>query len=137
MRAAADAGLPVVVFPEGTTSNGETILKFHSGLLAEAVCAEEPVTAAYLRYWLAPGNGGATARDDVAWWGERGLVAHAWRFVSLRGVRAEVTFADGPIGFGAEAGKRKLLAIEARRAVCGLRDGCGAVEGSMETAVSQ
>ena len=52
MQAAADAGLPVVFFPEGTTTNGSELLKFHSGLLAQAmeerdagdggVCAVQP-----------------------------------------------------------------------------------------------
>ena len=33
MQAAVDEQLPVVFFPEGTTTNGETMLPFHSGLL--------------------------------------------------------------------------------------------------------
>ena len=37
MRTAAEAGLPVVFFPEGTTTNGSELLKFHSGLLAQAM----------------------------------------------------------------------------------------------------
>ena len=45
MKAAADAGLPVVFFPEGTTTNGVTMLPFHSGLLAQAMTIDEPVTA--------------------------------------------------------------------------------------------
>lgn len=132
MRVAAECGLPVVLFPEGTTSNGETILKFHSGLLGEAVAEERPVTAAYLEYFLT-GDRGGTVRDDVAFWGEQPMLPHIFRFMALRGVRAEITIADAPIRFtAAAANSRKLAAVEARRAVCLLREGCRAVEDDME-----
>ena len=35
MESALNAGLPVVFFPEGTTSDGSGLLKFHGGLLAQ------------------------------------------------------------------------------------------------------
>lgn len=125
MRAAADAGLPVVFFPEGTTSNGETILKFHSGLLTEALAAEQPVTAAYLRYSMVEENGTATVRDDVAYWGDRAILPHIFRFLSLRGVRAELDIAASPISFfSGGVASRKLVAVEARRAVCRLSEEC-------------
>ena len=125
MRAAAEAGLPVVFFPEGTTSNGETILKFHTGLLTEALAAEQPVTAAYLRYSMEEKNGTATVRDDVAYWGDRALLPHIFRFLSLRGVRAELDIAASPIAFfSAGVASRKIAAVEARRAVCALSEEC-------------
>ncbi len=126
MRAAAEAGLPVVFFPEGTTSNGEAILKFHSGLLAEIVGEAQPVTAAYLRYSLTRANPGRTAGDDVAYWGEQPIVPHIFRFLGLRGVRAELVMAEEPIRFTEGASSRKLAAVEARSAVCLLSDDCGA-----------
>ena len=49
MEAVVDAGLPVVFFPEGTTSNGSGLLKFHSGLLAQAMGSSGPITAAHIR----------------------------------------------------------------------------------------
>src|SRR3984885_9223346 len=49
-QGAVDAGLPVVFFPEGTTSNGSGLLKFHSGLLAQVIGGSAPVTVAYVRY---------------------------------------------------------------------------------------
>src|SRR5271156_5825657 len=46
MQDAVDAGLPVVFFPEGTTSNGADLLKFHSGLLGQVLDSGADVTAA-------------------------------------------------------------------------------------------
>src|SRR6202789_2937223 len=57
MQDAVDAGLPGVFFPEGTTSNGSGLLKFHSGLLSQVIDAGSPVTAAHLRYSFAEDNG--------------------------------------------------------------------------------
>jgi len=65
MQSALNAGLPVVFFPEGTTSDGSSVLKFHSGLLAQAMACGAPVTAAYVKYSLGAGNGAdvSVARD--------------------------------------------------------------------------
>jgi len=121
MQAAADAGLPVVFFPEGTTTNGETMLKFHSGVLAQAMGAKQPVTAAYLKYELGEGNGAdVTAADDVCYWGDRPMWPHVFRFLGLRKVKVTVWFAEAPIRFSSDVVHRKLAAIEAREAVSAL-----------------
>jgi 1-acyl-sn-glycerol-3-phosphate acyltransferase len=118
MQAAVDAGLPVVFFPEGTTSNGSQLLKFHSGLLAQVIDANSPVTAAYLRYSLGDENGPyVSVADDVCYWGDRNMLAHVFKFLGLRGVRAEVQFAVEPIAFSDHGLHRKTAAVEARAAV--------------------
>jgi 1-acyl-sn-glycerol-3-phosphate acyltransferase len=121
MQAAVDAGLPVVFFPEGTTTNGSTLLKFHSGLLAQVLDAGSPVTAACLRYSFARENGpGVSVADDVCYWGERNMLAHIFKFLGLHGVKVEVRFAEAPIAFSGEGLHRKLAAVEARAAVAEL-----------------
>jgi 1-acyl-sn-glycerol-3-phosphate acyltransferase len=116
MQAAADAGLPVVFFPEGTTTNGSELLRFHSGLLAQAMESGMPVTAAYVRYRLDAGND-ATVADDVCYWGDAKMLPHIFKLLGLRGLRAEVRFAERPIRFSGDAMHRKLAAVEARTAV--------------------
>ena len=121
MQAAADAGLPVVFFPEGTTTNGSEMLPFHSGLLAQAMIVDEPVWAAYLSYTLDEENGmEVSVADDVCFWGETPMLGHIFRFMGLRGVHGRVRFAERPIEFSADKLHRKLAAVEARGAVLGL-----------------
>ncbi len=121
MQAALDAGLPVVFFPEGTTSNGSQLLKFHSGLLSQVTAGGAPVTAAYVSYSLAEDNGhGVSVADDVSYWGDRNMLAHIFKFLGLRGVRAKVRFAPQPIAFSINGLHRKLAALEARSAVAAL-----------------
>jgi 1-acyl-sn-glycerol-3-phosphate acyltransferase len=122
MQAALDAGLPVVFFPEGTTSNGSGLLKFHSGLLGQVMDSRAPVTAAYVRYSVGAGNGpGVSVADDVCYWGDRNMLGHVFKFLGLRGVRAEVRFGEGPIVFSNDALHRKHAAAEAQAAVGALR----------------
>jgi len=121
MQAALDAGLPVVFFPEGTTSNGHGLLKFRSGLLAQVIHGHSPVTAAYLRYSFVEENGPAVSiENDVCYWGDRNMLAHIFKFLGLRGVRAKVRFASAPISFSDEGLHRKTAAIEAQAAVAAL-----------------
>ena len=118
MQAASDAGLPVVFFPEGTTSNGETVLKFHSGLLAQAMQDGGAVTAAYVRYRLTEENGpGITVANDVCYWGDVSMLKHIFVLLGLRGIEVEVSFADAPIKFSEGVARRKMAAVEARAAV--------------------
>jgi 1-acyl-sn-glycerol-3-phosphate acyltransferase len=122
MQAAATAGLPVVFFPEGTTSNGETVLKFHSGLLARAMAAGLPITAAHIAYRLTRDNGPRIAvANDVCFWGDVSMLKHIFRLLGLRGIEIEVRFADAPIAFSEGPAQRKRAAIEAREAVLQLR----------------
>jgi 1-acyl-sn-glycerol-3-phosphate acyltransferase len=128
MQAAEDAGIPVVFFPEGTTSNGASLLKFHSGLLVKSLEAAQPITAAYLRYRLTQANGpGVTAEDDVSYWGDTPLLLHIFRLLGLRGIEVEARFAAFPISFSVGPDQRKLLAAEARAAVMELGGVCDAV----------
>ena len=119
LQSAAEANLPVVFFPEGTTSNGATVMKFHSGILAQVREAGEPVTAAFLRYRLTEDNGPQVSlADDVCFWGDEVmLVPHVFRLLALRGIEVSVQIADSPIAFSSDPGNRKLAAAEARAAV--------------------
>jgi 1-acyl-sn-glycerol-3-phosphate acyltransferase len=113
LEAAFQADLPVVFFPEGTTSDGSGMLKFHSGLLSQVRGAGAAVTAGHICYHLTEDNGTATVSDDVCYWGDSVLVPHIFRLLGLRGIRAEVQFADEPIDFSARPEERKRAAQEA------------------------
>jgi lyso-ornithine lipid O-acyltransferase len=103
-RAMAEAyctGLPVLFFPEGTTTNGSEILPFRRGLFHSVLDNEVPLRTATLRYALeedhAADNGNATVDDHVCWWGDAYLGPHLFRCLGLLGLRAEVHFDDAPI----------------------------------------
>jgi 1-acyl-sn-glycerol-3-phosphate acyltransferase len=123
MTAAAADGLPVVFFPEGTTSDGSIVLNFHSGLFAQIMDSGQPITAAHVRYRLTQDNGpGVTVVGHVGYWDDTPLFLHIFRLLGLRGIEIEVRFADTPIDLPQEVSQRKIAAIEARDAVLALRD---------------
>ena len=124
------AGVPVVFFPEGTTTNGEQTAAVPLGAAGADDGVGEQVTASYLRYSLGEGNGpGVTVQNDVGYWGDMSMGPHVFRLLGLRNVRAEVWFADGPIEFSWDDLHRKKAAVEARAAVRELRDKATAVPG--------
>lgn len=51
MAHALREGDTVVIFPEGTTNDGLTLLPFHANLIQAAIVAEAPVQAMGLSYW--------------------------------------------------------------------------------------
>lgn len=123
MQSAMAAGLPVAFFPEGTTSDGSTLLKFHTGLLAQAMSSGFPVTAAHVRYSLGAGNAaGISVAKDMCYWGDAKMVPHVFRFLGLRGAKVEIRFAEQPIRFSGDVLHRKLAAMEARAAVLELAE---------------
>jgi len=122
MQDASDAGIPLVFFPEGTCSLGNTVLPFHSGLLAQAIEAGQPITAAHIRYRLTEDNGPSFSLADVCFWDDTLLVKHIFRFLALRGIEVELRFAQSPIAFSVGADQRKLAAQQAHTAVMELRN---------------
>ncbi len=122
MQSAADAGVPLVFFPEGTCSLGDTVLPFRSGLLSEAITAGLPVTAAHISYRLTQDNGPHRSHSDVSFWDDTPLLTHIFRMLSMRGIELDLRFAESPIAFSVGANQRKIAAEEARTAVMALRN---------------
>ncbi len=91
IHAALAAGSRLVLFPEGTSSNGKQLLPFRSSLLQPAVADEAPITAARLRYELDDGD----PANDVCYWGDMTLATHALKLFAKRGVRATLRFGSG------------------------------------------
>ena len=88
------AGDSLILFPEGTNSDGTHVLPFKSSLFALAEGLDDvliqPVTIAYTQV-----NGMPVTRErlpDLAWIGDAQLFPHALAFMALGRVRAEILF---------------------------------------------
>ena len=95
-------GERVVVFPEGTDSDGTGVLPFHSSFFEAAIRAKSPVVPLAIRY-RAPGVG---PNEEVIYWKDRRFVLHLVRLLGVRGLAAEVSFGE-PMSAG---NNRKELA---------------------------
>lgn len=80
-------GETVALFPEGTTSDGDTVLPFHANLLQAAVATDAWVQPVVLRYVDARGQRCA----EAAYVGDATLVGSLWRIARTRGLRVQVT----------------------------------------------
>jgi 1-acyl-sn-glycerol-3-phosphate acyltransferase len=82
--------VPVLLFPEGTSSDGSQVLRFHSSLFEPAVVAGAPVTAAAVRYVL--GNG--AQERDLCWFDDTLFLPHLWKALGTAAFSAEVAFGE-------------------------------------------
>jgi len=88
VRLALEAGMLVVLFPEGTSSCGTSVLPFRSSLLQPAIECGFPVVPAWVGYQKADG-----ARfDEVAYFGERSLPDCLWALMKERDAKAQLRF---------------------------------------------
>ena len=90
-----DAGVNVLLFPEGGASRGLGIEKLHPALFQSAVKAGTPCLAVALSYET-PADPWAPAAT-VCWWGGMNLPRHLWRLLGLRGVTARVRWSPAPL----------------------------------------
>ena len=82
--------LPVLFFPEGTSTDGSKVLRFHSRLFTPAAEAGVPVTAAAVRYVIEDG----TPERELCWFGDVLLLPHLWKALGTAGFCAEVYFGE-------------------------------------------
>lgn len=97
---------PVLIFPEGTTSTGESVLRFHPRLFGAATLAERPVQPIALRYPHVE-----QIHPTAPFVGDDKLLQHVWQLLAEREVEAEIRLLE-PIGV--EGADRKLIADQAR-----------------------
>lgn len=117
------AGEPVVLFAEGSTSNGNEPLPFKSTLIAAAQIALEnngdrpvlvqPVSIIYVRQHGVPL--GRIGRARLAWYGDGDLAPHLFALLGEGSIDVEVRFGD-PVAFSASS-DRKAVTRELERRV--------------------
>jgi 1-acyl-sn-glycerol-3-phosphate acyltransferase len=89
-------GEGVIIFPEGTTSNGKDVLPFKSSFFEFACEANLPVHYAVIRYEVSKEF--TPASESVAWWRlESGFIEHLWELLKIPTFDAFITFSENPI----------------------------------------
>ncbi len=111
------AGDSLVLFAEGTSTDGTRVAPFKSALFAVAQALPDlrvqPVSIAYTHINGIPVT--RAWRPVLGWFGDMELPGHVWRVLSLGRIRAVVRF-HPPLTMRA-AGSRKALATRCRAAV--------------------
>jgi 1-acyl-sn-glycerol-3-phosphate acyltransferase len=92
MRGRLAAGDNLILFPEGTTSDGSRVMPFRSTFFAVAEGEHppliQPVSVVYDR--LAGLPTGRASRPLFAWYGDMDIASHYWRLAQHCGLRATV-----------------------------------------------
>jgi 1-acyl-sn-glycerol-3-phosphate acyltransferase len=115
-------GLAVLLFPEGTSSDGRSVLPFRPPLFEPAIRAGASVTAAAIRY-----HAEDAVESEVSYWGEMVFFPHLFHTLCVRGLAAGIRF-----GAPSQFGDRKIAAREAWRQVQGLRASGAGKEAGIE-----
>ncbi len=95
----------IVIFPEGTTSKGESVLPFKTGILETVARRGMPVSYAAVSY-RTPENE-LPAMQVVCWWGDMTLVDHLFNLLKLPSFEATIVFGDEAL----TASDRKEMAM--------------------------
>ena len=113
MREALAEPVPLVLFPEGTSSGGETVLPFKASLFAPVAAWHCPVTACAIDYALP----GGSVPDEVAYWRDHDFAPHLLNLLSKTGLSIRIAFGEPR----PRTGDRKTIARELHAEVCALR----------------
>lgn len=82
--------VPLLLFPEGTSTDGTRVLRFHSRLIDPATRAASPVTAVAIRYLVA----GGIQERELCWYGNAEFLPHAWKAMGTVGFTAQLRFGE-------------------------------------------
>jgi 1-acyl-sn-glycerol-3-phosphate acyltransferase len=115
MADALRSGDVLAVFPEGTTSDGRTLLPFHANMLQAAISADAPAQPVALSFVDAASGQLSLAASYV---GDDTLVGSLWRTLTAPPLAAVVTFGMPQHAQGRE---RRAWAAALREAVMELR----------------
>jgi 1-acyl-sn-glycerol-3-phosphate acyltransferase len=107
----------VILFAEGTSSDGNQVLPFKSSLFAAIEASEhngkghllQTVAIVYTRVHGLPMN--RQQRPAVAWYGDMDMLSHAWGLLKLGPLDVQVRLGE-PVAMSA-VGDRKKLAVHA------------------------
>lgn len=104
-------GETLLIFPEGTTSNGLQVLPFHGNLFQAAISSEVSVQAVALQYQNADTQQPSLAPSFI---GDDTLFGSIWRTLSAPALRVTVSFAAPINALGLD---RRRLADDVRQSI--------------------
>lgn len=99
----------VVLFPEGTSSDGKQLLPFKTSLLEPVARDPHDIAICWLHYELEDGDAG----EEVCYWGDHTFVPHLANLVGKRSIRAKIRFGE----FKKTTTDRKELARQLHAAI--------------------
>ena len=104
--------IPVILFPEGTSTDGSTVMPFRSALFEPAIVTHSPIRTAAIAYSLSDG-----VEADLCYYGKITFFPHLLSVLARKS-------ALGTIEFGNEvrASDRKIAADVARREIIAMRE---------------
>jgi len=106
--------VPVLLFPEGTSTDGSQVIRFHSRLIDPATSIGAPITTAAVRYTI---EGGVEERE-LCWYGDESFATHLWKVLGTAGFSAQVQFGEPRVYTD-----RRTAADETRAEIEAMRDG--------------
>lgn len=120
LTARLEAGDNLILFPEGTSNDGNRVLPFKSAFfsVAEKPVRGEPLTVQPVSIAYTQLDGipmGRRYRPYLAWYGDMDLTSHLWNVASLGNVGVAVVFHE-PVTIEQFA-SRKEMAIHCQRVV--------------------
>jgi 1-acyl-sn-glycerol-3-phosphate acyltransferase len=80
--------IPVLLFPEGTSTDGSQLLPFHPRLIDPATSTGTQITTVAVRYVVEDG----TPERELCWFGDETFGAHLLKVLGVAGFSAEVRF---------------------------------------------
>ena len=112
MRARLLGGDDLILFPEGTSSDGARVLAFRSpffavveGVVGDTLPLIQPVSVVFDRLDYLPAR--RSTRPVSSWYGDMDLGGHFWRLARHRHVRATVVLHD-PVDPGAFSSRKAI-----------------------------
>lgn len=114
MYAVLAEGVPVLLFPEGTSTDGSAVLKFHSTLFEPAIAHGVPVSTGAIRYL----DGADYVERDLCYYGDIHFAPHLLETMGRDGVTARLDYSSQSHVYT----HRRAAADEARKEIVALRE---------------
>lgn len=87
MADALAAKVPILLFPEGTSSDGSDVLPFYPSLLEPALQSGTKMTAAAIRYWMADAQ-----ERELCYYGDITFGPHLLKTLGMSRIQGEIRF---------------------------------------------
>lgn len=111
MEAALSNGTRLVLFPEGTSSDGSRVMHFHSSLFQPAMEVGARITAAAIAYSIPDGD----AAREACYWGDMTLLPHLLNLLTKESVQVRLRFSRQHLQFSDRKEAARTMRIEVER----------------------